>query len=131
MRAGAEGCGVVVWFGKYTDIASLVLPFGFTTPAYTRQAQSRLIASGGFHKCCCSLNYVSHNSKCKSDGVHRLVSKNWVRGCKNSPVGVDGRTPQKNADDRTNDGIGSQKGKGEFKVVKAEQTQIEIDICNA
>ena len=34
MRTGVEGCGVVVWFGKYKDIASLVLLFGFTTPAY-------------------------------------------------------------------------------------------------
>ena len=32
---GVEGCGVEVWFGKYTDIASLVLLFGFTTPAYS------------------------------------------------------------------------------------------------
>ena len=24
----------MVWFGKYADIASLVLPFGFTNPAY-------------------------------------------------------------------------------------------------
>ena len=32
MRTGVEGCGVVVWFGKYTDIASLVLLFGFTQP---------------------------------------------------------------------------------------------------
>ena len=31
---GVKGCGVVVWFGKYTDVASLVLFFGFTTPAY-------------------------------------------------------------------------------------------------
>ena len=30
---GSEGCSFVVWFGKYTDIASLVLLFGFTTPA--------------------------------------------------------------------------------------------------
>ena len=35
MRTRVEGCGVVVWFGKYTDIASLVLLFGFTQPAYT------------------------------------------------------------------------------------------------
>ena len=34
MRTGVEGCGVVVGFGKYTDIASLVLLFGCTTPAY-------------------------------------------------------------------------------------------------
>ena len=32
MRTGVEVCGVVVWFGKYTDIASLVLLFGFTKP---------------------------------------------------------------------------------------------------
>ena len=32
VRPGVEGCGVVVWFGKYTDIASLVLLFGFTQP---------------------------------------------------------------------------------------------------
>ena len=32
MRTGVEGYGVVVWFGKYTDIASLVLLFGFTQP---------------------------------------------------------------------------------------------------
>ena len=31
---GVEEYGVVVWFGKCTDIASLVLLFGFTTPAY-------------------------------------------------------------------------------------------------
>ena len=30
-----EGRGFVVWFGQYTDIASLVSLFGFTTPAYT------------------------------------------------------------------------------------------------
>ena len=35
MRTGVEGCGVVVWFWKYTDIVSLVLLFGFITPAYT------------------------------------------------------------------------------------------------
>ena len=35
MLTGVDGCGVEVWFGKYTDIASLVLLFGFTTPAYT------------------------------------------------------------------------------------------------
>ena len=29
---GVDGCGVVVWFGKYTDIASLVLLSGFTQP---------------------------------------------------------------------------------------------------
>ena len=30
MHTGVEGCGVVVWFGKYTDIASLVsLSFWF------------------------------------------------------------------------------------------------------
>ena len=34
MRTGVEGCGVVVWFGKYTGIASLVLLFGLTIPAY-------------------------------------------------------------------------------------------------
>ena len=34
MRTGVEGCGVVVWFGKYTDIASLVLLFGLVK-AYT------------------------------------------------------------------------------------------------
>ena len=32
MRIGVEGCGVLVWFGKYTDIASLVLLFDFTHP---------------------------------------------------------------------------------------------------
>ena len=31
-RIGVEGCGVVVWFGKYTGIAFLVLLFGFTQP---------------------------------------------------------------------------------------------------
>ena len=36
MRTGVEGCGVVAWFGKYTDIASPVLLFGFTIPAYIR-----------------------------------------------------------------------------------------------
>ena len=35
MRTGVEGCGVVVWFVKYTDIASLVLLFGFTIQANT------------------------------------------------------------------------------------------------
>ena len=30
MRTAVKGCGVVVWFGKYTDTASLVLLFGFT-----------------------------------------------------------------------------------------------------
>ena len=35
MCTGVEGYGIVVWFGKYMDIASLVLLFGFTTPAYT------------------------------------------------------------------------------------------------
>ena len=35
MRTGVGGYGVVVWcgvvwFGKYTDVASLVLLFGFT-----------------------------------------------------------------------------------------------------
>ena len=30
MRTVVEQCGVVVLFGKYTDIASLVLLFGFT-----------------------------------------------------------------------------------------------------
>ena len=30
MRPGVEGCGVVVWFGKHTDIAFLVSLFGFT-----------------------------------------------------------------------------------------------------
>ena len=34
MLTGVDGCGVEVWFGKCTDIASLVLLFGFTTPAY-------------------------------------------------------------------------------------------------
>ena len=29
-RIVVEGCGVVVWFGKYTDIAFPVLLFGFT-----------------------------------------------------------------------------------------------------
>ena len=33
MRTGVEGCGVMVWFDKYTDIASLVLLFGFTIPS--------------------------------------------------------------------------------------------------
>ena len=33
MCTGFERYGVVVWFGKYTDIASLVLLFGFTLPS--------------------------------------------------------------------------------------------------
>ena len=41
MRTGVEGCGVVVWFGKCTRIASLVLLFGFTTPAYKRNETKR------------------------------------------------------------------------------------------
>ena len=32
MCTGVEGYGVVVWVGKYTDIAFLVLLFGFTQP---------------------------------------------------------------------------------------------------
>ena len=32
MLTGVDGCGVVVWFGKCKDIASLVLLFGFTIP---------------------------------------------------------------------------------------------------
>ena len=32
MRTGVEGCGVVAWFGQYTDIAFLVSCFGFTQP---------------------------------------------------------------------------------------------------
>ena len=35
MRTGGGGCGVVVWFGKDTDIACLVLLFGFTQPIYS------------------------------------------------------------------------------------------------
>ena len=33
-HTGVEGCVFVAWFGQYTEIASLVSLFGFTTPAY-------------------------------------------------------------------------------------------------
>ena len=35
MHTGFVGCGYIVWFGQYTEIAFLVSLFGFTTPAYT------------------------------------------------------------------------------------------------
>ena len=31
-RIGVEGCGFVMWFGKYTEIAFLVSLFGYTQP---------------------------------------------------------------------------------------------------
>ena len=34
MRTGVEGCGVVVWFGQYTEIAFLASLFGFTQPIH-------------------------------------------------------------------------------------------------
>ena len=41
MRTGVQVCGVVVWFFKYTDIASLVLLFGFTQPILDRRRSVR------------------------------------------------------------------------------------------
>ena len=51
MLTGVDGCGVVVWFGKYTDIASLVwLSFWFyPTSLYGNRIRMKLFTSQRQH----------------------------------------------------------------------------------
>ena len=99
MRTGVEGCGVVLWFGKYTDIAFLVSLFGFTQPILDLPTYCTYLFFGLDKRDCIAVLTRAHQpveqvhegkSECEADRhAQQRVEGDFEHRAEVEPVGVE------------------------------------------